>query len=212
MATSEEPPPDATSSDMSGSARDIVQARDTRGGIHFHGRDESSAPIPAQLPGDVYGFVNRAGDMEALDEFLGRPGQIAVCVLTGTPGIGKTALASCQEAMIISRRSGDRQREARSLAGAGAACRALGRFEEAAGFHHAALAAWRSMGDAWQSAVTLSEFIRDMAVGGLAGDDQQLRDEALGLIRPFTDPAAQRLRESLDRGTGSSDAVPEGAG
>ena len=31
--------------------------------------------------------------MDVLDQVLGRPGQIAVCVVTGTPGIGKTALA-----------------------------------------------------------------------------------------------------------------------
>ena len=37
--------------------------------------------------------MNRTVDMEVLDQVLGRPGQIAVCVVTGTPGIGKTALA-----------------------------------------------------------------------------------------------------------------------
>ena len=53
MATSEEPPPHATSSELSGTARDVIQARDIRGGIHFHGLDEGGAPIPAQFPGDV---------------------------------------------------------------------------------------------------------------------------------------------------------------
>ena len=122
------------------------------------------------------------------------------------------ALTSCQDAAIIARRSGDRQREARSLAGAGAACRALGRFEEAAGFHHTALLAWRSMRDAWQTAVTSNDLIQDITTGGLAGDAQSLRDEALRLIMPFTDPAAQRLRESLIPSTGSAGAGPRATG
>ena len=82
---------------MTGSAGDVVQARDIKGGIHFHGGTESASLVPAQLPGNVFGFVNRMEDIEILDRLLcgseGAPGQVAVCVLNAAPGIGKTALA-----------------------------------------------------------------------------------------------------------------------
>ena len=68
------------------------------------------------------------------------------------------------------------------------------------------------MGDAWQTAVTSNELIRDITTGGLAGDAESLRDEALRLILPFADPAAQRLRESLAPSTGSAGAGPRATG
>jgi len=90
-------PGDNSYSHLMGSASDVVQARDVRGGIHFHGTTGSGMPVPAQLPGNVHGFVNRAEDIEVLDRLMsgseGTPGQVAACVVTGAPGIGKTALA-----------------------------------------------------------------------------------------------------------------------
>lgn len=87
----------ATHSDLSGSAGDVVQARDVTGGIHFHGSGRESAPVPAQLPGDVRGFVNRTADLARLDAVLGdgvdQPGSASVCVIAGTAGVGKTSLA-----------------------------------------------------------------------------------------------------------------------
>ncbi|PPJ00192.1 hypothetical protein C5E51_35445 [Nocardia nova] len=91
-----------TRSHLSGSAADVVQARDVAGGIHFHspGRDGAvgeAVPVPAQLPAAVHGFVNRVADLDSLDRVLelkvGDPNSARVCVLIGTAGVGKTALA-----------------------------------------------------------------------------------------------------------------------
>jgi tetratricopeptide (TPR) repeat protein len=86
-----------TQSQMSGSASDVVQARDVTGGIHFHGSPNTSGLAPAQLPGDVRDFVNRVEDIETLTATLcgpdSGPRQAKVCVVTGTPGVGKTSLA-----------------------------------------------------------------------------------------------------------------------
>ncbi|MCY9783128.1 tetratricopeptide repeat protein [Nocardiopsis sp. EMB25] len=79
-----------------------VQARDVRGGVHFHGRgaDRSPTPVPRQLPGDVRGFVNRTGELDILSTHT-RAGAgdsdegsaAAIHVIAGTAGVGKTALA-----------------------------------------------------------------------------------------------------------------------
>lgn len=86
-----------TNSDLSGNAGDVVQARDISGGIHFHGPGRDAVPVPAQLPGDVRGFVNRTADLQRLDAVLGHGlehhGSASVCVIAGTAGVGKTALA-----------------------------------------------------------------------------------------------------------------------
>lgn len=54
-------------------------------------------PVPAQLPADVRGFVNRTADLQRLDTILGQdldhPGSASVCVRAGTAGVGKTSLA-----------------------------------------------------------------------------------------------------------------------
>ena len=86
-----------TSSQASGSSGDLVQARDISGGVHFHQALNEHGVVPAQLPGDVYDFVNRTNDLELLDRVLcpeqAEPSGAAVCVITGTPGVGKTSLA-----------------------------------------------------------------------------------------------------------------------
>ncbi|MBE2997698.1 tetratricopeptide repeat protein [Nocardiopsis sp. HNM0947] len=83
--------------DVSGRA---VQARDVQGGVHFHGHgpDPGRPPVPRQLPGDVHGFVNRLGETEVLSARLRGAGEDAgpeapIHVITGTAGVGKTALA-----------------------------------------------------------------------------------------------------------------------
>ncbi len=56
----------------------------------LRGEGEPAAPVaprPAELPLDVRGFAGRAAELAALDE----PGE--VWVITGTAGVGKTALA-----------------------------------------------------------------------------------------------------------------------
>jgi tetratricopeptide (TPR) repeat protein len=83
-------------SEISGSASDVVQARDVHGGVHFHGVDAPGGPVPRQLPGDVGGFVNRLRELARLNEVMaddrGEPLVVGVYVITGTAGVGKTSL------------------------------------------------------------------------------------------------------------------------
>jgi DNA-binding SARP family transcriptional activator/tetratricopeptide (TPR) repeat protein len=51
-----------------------------------------SAEVPAQLPADVPGFAGRASALKTLDNLLSETA-MAVAVVSGTPGVGKTALA-----------------------------------------------------------------------------------------------------------------------
>ena len=94
-APSWEEPGDRTSSDFSGTAQNVVQGRDIAGGVHFHVSDRTPVAVPRQLPGGVVDFVNRAEDLERLDDLLGREDErrSPVCVITGTAGVGKTSLA-----------------------------------------------------------------------------------------------------------------------
>jgi tetratricopeptide (TPR) repeat protein len=88
---------DTTHSALSGSAGNVVQARDVAGGVHFHTPVPAGAPRPAQLPADVRGFVNRARELHALDSSLADGGSesdgLRVTVIVGTAGVGKTSLA-----------------------------------------------------------------------------------------------------------------------
>lgn len=87
----------ATRSDLSGSAGDVVQARDVHGGVHFHGIPGPGGARPLQLPADVRGFVDRTAELELLDAILSvdgeSPPEIGVFVIVGTAGVGKTSLA-----------------------------------------------------------------------------------------------------------------------
>jgi hypothetical protein len=53
--------------------------------------------IPRQLPAGVAHFVGRAGELRVLDSLLTRlgsaDGSVPICAITGTAGVGKTALA-----------------------------------------------------------------------------------------------------------------------
>lgn len=98
----EENPSADTRSRMSDVSGRAVQARDVRGGVHFHSdrQERFSTPVPRQLPGDVRGFVNRTGELEVLSSRLPHTGQGAdgtseamIHVVVGTAGVGKTALA-----------------------------------------------------------------------------------------------------------------------
>jgi tetratricopeptide (TPR) repeat protein len=86
-----------TRSDLSGSARDVVQARDVSGGIHFHGDVLPLELAPRQLPGDVRGFVGREADLQYLDLVLAQVGEtsetVLISTIAGTAGVGKTSLA-----------------------------------------------------------------------------------------------------------------------
>jgi tetratricopeptide (TPR) repeat protein len=85
---------------------DVVQARDVSGGVHFHA--SPSGPnnprvVPRQLPADVSAFVNRQPELRALTRLTGtrsgspaphaRVQPTAVVVISGSAGVGKTALA-----------------------------------------------------------------------------------------------------------------------
>jgi DNA-binding SARP family transcriptional activator len=62
------------------------------------GPGSSSRRVPAQLPADVADFTGRGRHLAELRSLVSRPGQdehgaVAVAVVAGTPGLGKTALA-----------------------------------------------------------------------------------------------------------------------
>ena len=58
----------------------------------------AAADVPAQLPATVPGFTGRGAEIERLDEILAHldrePIGVTVVVLSGMPGVGKTALAA----------------------------------------------------------------------------------------------------------------------
>ncbi|MEU5993250.1 ATP-binding protein [Spirillospora sp. NPDC047418] len=91
------PPPPNTRSTMSGSAGDVVQARDIEGGVHFHYGRGTPHSAPWQLPRGVRVFVNRRADLRRLDALVTGPqadaadGLVAY-VIAGTAGVGKTSL------------------------------------------------------------------------------------------------------------------------
>jgi tetratricopeptide (TPR) repeat protein len=84
-----------TSSSLSGTAGEVLQARDISGGVHFHASTRAGVVVPRQLPADVRGFVGREADLGRLAAALGPTGAgpVAVLVLVGTAGVGKSALA-----------------------------------------------------------------------------------------------------------------------
>lgn len=88
---------DGTHSEVSGSAVNVVQARDVSGGVHFHGAIPAGEPRPAQLPADARGFINRARELDMLDTALAvretETDALRVAVIVGTAGVGKTSLA-----------------------------------------------------------------------------------------------------------------------
>ena len=84
----------SVSSSLSGTATDVVQARDVRGGIHFHAPAGPGAVVPRQLPADVRGFVGRERELALRTAAMDPAGPGGgVVVLAGTAGVGKSALA-----------------------------------------------------------------------------------------------------------------------
>ena len=72
-----------------------MQARDVRGGVHFHQASAESFEVtPRQLPGPAQGFINRDTELAVLAEIMtgGGDGPLVI-VITGTAGVGKTSLA-----------------------------------------------------------------------------------------------------------------------
>jgi tetratricopeptide (TPR) repeat protein len=94
---------DGTRSELSGSAGDVVQARDVGGGVHFHRAESTPGPLPRQLPAAIRDFTGRSADLAALDALLpadsghhtglAQPGAVVISAIDGAAGIGKTTLA-----------------------------------------------------------------------------------------------------------------------
>ncbi|MEU5695252.1 tetratricopeptide repeat protein [Actinosynnema sp. NPDC020468] len=84
-----------TSVEVSGTADNVVQARDVNGGVHFHRVGPARHSVPRQLLADVRGFVNRSKELDWLDRVLfgEGPDAAALTVIVGTAGVGKTGLA-----------------------------------------------------------------------------------------------------------------------
>jgi tetratricopeptide (TPR) repeat protein len=89
------PGADGVSSWLSGTARDVVQARDITGGIHIHPADASSAvPRPRQLPAAASVFVGREREFALLRGWaLAETVAKGMLLIAGTAGVGKTSLA-----------------------------------------------------------------------------------------------------------------------
>jgi len=54
---------------------------------------EKRWPAPAQLPADVAAFAGRADELAELDRLAAQPSDMVITVVSGTAGVGKTALA-----------------------------------------------------------------------------------------------------------------------
>ncbi|MGH3800345.1 MAG: hypothetical protein ACRDTD_09485, partial [Pseudonocardiaceae bacterium] len=95
MAGWEQPPEGGTRNALSGSADNVVQAREIRGGVHVHQPRASSLPAPRQLPADVAFFTGRDAELDKLDALLDRdePAAVVISAIAGTEGMGKTSLA-----------------------------------------------------------------------------------------------------------------------
>jgi hypothetical protein len=95
MAGREHPPEGGTRNALSGSADNVVQAREIRGGVHVHQPGASSLPVPRQLPAEVTFFTGRDTELDTLDALLDHGGSAAVVIsaIAGTGGMGKTSLA-----------------------------------------------------------------------------------------------------------------------
>jgi tetratricopeptide (TPR) repeat protein len=84
--------------DGSASAHSVVQAKDVRGGVHFHQHPHAAlAVVPRQLRSDIRHFINRSPELTRLATLIAddrvEPHAARVAVITGTAGVGKTSLA-----------------------------------------------------------------------------------------------------------------------
>lgn len=68
----------------------VVQVGEIHGGVHF-ARERPEVPVPRQVPAGIAQFVDREPVIEALDGWVGENGGVAV--LSGLPGVGKSATA-----------------------------------------------------------------------------------------------------------------------
>src|SRR5690242_3800890 len=73
----------------------VVQAGRLEGGVHFHQAVPAERPlVPRQLPAPPATFVGRDAELAGLDDMSTARGPgCGLVLITGPPGIGKTALA-----------------------------------------------------------------------------------------------------------------------
>jgi tetratricopeptide (TPR) repeat protein len=89
-----------SSNDVSGEARNVVQAASIAGGVYLNSTGRDRVPVPHELPPDVHAFTGRAGQLAEMDLLLASskaaPSTAAVVIsaVSGTAGVGKTALAT----------------------------------------------------------------------------------------------------------------------
>lgn len=67
------------------------------GRLHGECCVRADRPVPAQLPADVAGFTGRTAELAELDRLLDadatKPAAAVICAVSGTAGVGKTAVA-----------------------------------------------------------------------------------------------------------------------
>jgi tetratricopeptide (TPR) repeat protein len=81
-----------TRNSFSGRADAVVQAGGIHGGVHIYGSTEPVLPVPRQLPLDVPDFTGRVDELRRLDGFLTTGRTVVIAIVTGAPGVGKTAM------------------------------------------------------------------------------------------------------------------------
>ncbi|WP_194909559.1 tetratricopeptide repeat protein [Catenulispora rubra] len=108
------------------------------------------------------------------------------------------ALTILQSTAAASRQSGDRLREVFAFDATGQAYHALGRFDEAADFHRAALTLCRDLHDPWPQAVILDHLAAALSALGQSAAASEAWLEARDLLTDFNDPRAQRLRVDVN--------------
>ena len=81
---------------LSGTAGNVLQARDIHGDVHYHA-PSTALPVPRQLPPDLARFTGRGRHLAALDALLshgteGAAKSFSIAVVEGMGGVGKSTL------------------------------------------------------------------------------------------------------------------------
>ncbi len=166
--------------------------------------------------GNALFLVSRAcrtsGDVASAREAIGRALAIAAnernqvwrghwlveaARVAGCRGRAEEMLSLCRESAHLQRRLGDTAREAVALDGAGEACQALGRFEEAVAFHRHSVALLQELDAAWRLARALEHLAAALDRLGDPAPSRVARQEALRVLQRFDDPPAVVLARQV---------------
>lgn len=82
-----------TQNAFSGDAHAVVQSGEIHGDVHIHQPSHPVLQVPRQLPFDVPDFTGRADELRQLDMVLTAGKTVVISAISGTPGVGKTAMA-----------------------------------------------------------------------------------------------------------------------